>query len=113
LDGGGHRIVARLGCGIRDGDAVTVAIRPENIALSQPGSDGLGPDEHAAIILDRHFHGGQSLYRVAAFGAELDVVELGTIPRFAQGHKVTMTLKPDLCWSYLEASEADPASDPY
>jgi iron(III) transport system ATP-binding protein len=113
LGDGGDRIVAQLGSAIRDGDAVTVAIRPENIKLSGPRTGDFGPNEHAAIIVDRRFHGGQSLYRVVALGAELDVVELGTIPRFAQGHAVTMTLTPDLCWSYPEASETDYASDPH
>jgi iron(III) transport system ATP-binding protein len=108
---GGGRILAQIGSGIRDGDAVSVAIRPENIALSEPRAVG-GPHEHAAVIVDRRFHGGQSLYRVAVFGAKLDVVELGTIPRFAHGHAVTMTLTPDLCWSYPQASETDTASAP-
>jgi iron(III) transport system ATP-binding protein len=111
LADGGARILAQLGSGIRDGDSVSVAIRPENIRLSDAGTGDLAADEHAAIIVDRRFHGGQTLYRVAALGVELDVVELGTIPRYAQGHAVTMTLKPDLCWSYPESSEVDSASD--
>ena len=110
LTGRGDRILAQLGSDLRDGDPVRVAIRPENITLSKPRGGAHDHNEYAAVVMDRRFHGGQSLYRLAAFGAELEVVELGTIPRFAQGDAVTMTLTPDLCWSYPEASETDAAS---
>jgi iron(III) transport system ATP-binding protein len=113
LAGGGGRLLAQLGSGIRDGEAVTVAIRPENIRLSEPQGPSSDINQHSAMILDRYFHGGQSLYRLAALGAELEVVELGTIPRFAQGQAVTITLTPDLCWSYPETSESASLSDPH
>lgn len=100
LAGGGGQVLAREATNLAEGETVSVGIRPENIRLA--GSTGIStsPDQHEAVVTEHRFHGGQSVYRIATLGTELDVVELGTVPRFRQGDAVTLTLPPDLCWSF-------------
>ncbi|TDR88088.1 ABC transporter ATP-binding protein [Enterovirga rhinocerotis] len=107
LSGGAGPILATLGKDVADGEAVSVGIRPENIRLLDTPPSSLEPDQHRARVVERRFHGGQSVYRVAVLGTELDVVELGTMPRFDQGHEVTLTLPADLCWSFPAEASTD------
>ncbi|MBX3528743.1 MAG: TOBE domain-containing protein, partial [Rhodoblastus sp.] len=74
--------------------------RPENVVLLPPGADTGGGQRFSGRIVRRRFHGGQSVYTVAVLNTELDVVELGTAPRFADGAAVVAEVAPDLCWAF-------------
>ena len=100
LDGGAARILAKVPGTLHDGEAVLVGLRPENITLSEPSSAGSTRQQFAGRIVRRRFHGGQSVYTVALLGTELDVVELGTAPRFGSDADVRVGISPDLCWAF-------------
>ena len=97
---------------LRVGEAVAVGLRPENITLSVPSTDTAAPQQLSGRIVRRRFHGGQSVYTVAVLGTELDVVELGTSPRFAPGADVAVGVSPELCWAF-RVSELDVAATDY
>ncbi len=100
LNGGGARILAKVPGAVRDGEAVLVGLRPENITLSEPSSTEAARQNFAGRIVRRRFHGGQSVYTIALLGTELDVVELGTAPRFEPQADVLVGISPDLCWAF-------------
>jgi len=64
-----------------------VTIRPENVKLHD-ASTGTQGDRHQARITARQYLGTQTLYTVSFFGQSIDIVELGTIPRFEEGQDV-------------------------
>ena len=103
LDGSTAHILAKVPEALRDGEAVLVGLRPENIMLSEPAAAGSAPQQFAGKIMRRRFHGGQSVYTVALLGTKLDVVELGTTPRFAPDADVLVGIPPDLCWAFPAA----------
>jgi len=103
LDGSTAHILAKVPDALRDGEAVLVGLRPENIMLSEPAAAGSAPQQFAGKIMRRRFHGGQSVYTVALLGTKLDVVELGTTPRFAPDADVLVGIPPDLCWAFPAA----------
>ncbi|WP_072386167.1 ABC transporter ATP-binding protein [Hyphomicrobium sp. CS1BSMeth3] len=103
LDGSTAHILAKVPEALRDGEAVLVGLRPENIMLSEPTAAGSAPQQFAGKIMRRRFHGGQSVYTVALLGTKLDVVELGTAPRFAPDADVLVGIPPDLCWAFPAA----------
>ena len=105
LAGGRGEVLARDVIDLAEGEAVSVGIRPENIRLASPAGGAGAVGQHDAVVTDHRFHGGQSVYRIATLGTELDVVELGTVPRFRQGDAVTLILAPDVCWSFRSDGE--------
>ncbi len=100
LDGTSAHILAKVPGALRDGEAVLVGLRPENITLSAPSSGETTGQQFAGRIVRRRFHGGQSVYTVALLDTELDVVELGTAPRFAPDTDVLVAIPPELCWAF-------------
>ncbi len=100
LGGGAVRILAKVPGAVQSGESVLVALRPENIALSNSSSQASASQQFAGRVVRRRFHGGQSVYTVALLGTELDVVELGTAPRFASDADVLVSIPPDLCWAF-------------
>ncbi len=110
IDGNETRILAKVPGTLKDGEAVLVGLRPENITLSE-SSGGPAPQQFAGRIVRRRFHGGQSVYTVALLGTELDVVELGTSPRFAPDADVLIGIRPDLCWAFPAAGLAAVAEE--
>ncbi|MGE0718799.1 MAG: ABC transporter ATP-binding protein [Alphaproteobacteria bacterium] len=91
----GTRLSASLPTDARAGAAAVVAIRPENVELHPPTLNGSGL--FPARITAERFHGTQTVYAVEALGAMLEVVEGGTVPRFAVGDHVAVTLPSDQC----------------
>lgn len=64
-----------------------MAIRPENVKMHAHASAG-EPNLHEARIVHRQYLGTQTLYTLSFFGQTIDIVELGTVPRFAEGELV-------------------------
>jgi hypothetical protein len=63
----------------------------------------LEPNPFTARVAARHYQGMQTVYRLAALGAELEAFELGTSARYAVGSDVEVVLPPPLCWAYPAA----------
>ena len=81
------------------GDAVVVAIRPENVVLTVANGAQVA-NGFAGRVVEEHFHGTQTVYSVAALGHTLEAIELGTIPRFRAGDAVHVTLPPQHAWVF-------------
>jgi len=64
-----------------------MAIRPENVKMFDHAT-ARRPGLHEARILHRQYLGTQTLYTLSFFGQIMDIVELGTVPRFAEGENV-------------------------
>src|SRR5690606_26192061 len=64
-----------------------MAIRPENVKMFDHAT-ARRPGLHEACILHRQYLGTQTLYTLSFFGQIMDIVELGTVPRFAEGENV-------------------------
>jgi iron(III) transport system ATP-binding protein len=111
LEGSGARILAKVPRALRDGEGVLVGLRPENITLADPSAAGVLRQQFPGRIVRRRFHGGQSVYAVALLGTELDVVELGTAPRFATDAEVLVGISPDLCWAFSGEDASNTASE--
>jgi hypothetical protein len=66
------------------GEAVTIAVRPENVRI---GADGASePNRLTARVAARRYQGTQTIYELAALGGRLEAVELGTrVNQFSRG----------------------------
>jgi iron(III) transport system ATP-binding protein len=102
LEGSGARIDARMMVNLSVGEPALIGLRPENIRLSTslPAEDS--GQNFTGRITQSRFHGGQSIYTVKVLDAELDVVELGTEPRFCSGVEVRVSMPAELCWAFRE-----------
>ena len=100
--GDGSHLLATLGSGIAIGDSVTVAVRPENIALGGSGD----VNRFNARVVSRQYQGVQTAYELEVFGGRIEVVELGTGLRFDDGAAVPVVLPPSLCWAYPQDATA-------
>jgi iron(III) transport system ATP-binding protein len=98
VDAGGHELTALMPAGIKAGDPVRVAVRPENMRL---GANGSGePNRFTARIAGRRYQGTQTVYELAALGTRLEALELGTSARHPLGGEVDVVLPSALCWAY-------------
>ena len=86
------------------GDAVLVAVRPENIAL-RPNGDAADANSFPARVVEGHFHGTQTTYAVETLGHRLEVIELGTVPRFNAEDSIRVVIPPDHSWVFPHASK--------
>jgi iron(III) transport system ATP-binding protein len=100
LEKGAGRIRAKVPGALNVGENVLVGLRPENIGLSAPDTGIRAGQQFPGKVIRRRFHGGQSVYTVALLNNELDVVELGTAPRFEPGADVVAEVPPELCWAF-------------
>ncbi len=115
--GEGERLTAWLSAHVTPGEAVRIAVRPENVRLIERGAksgNGVGgaaggaPNNHfTARVAARHYQGVQTVYELAALGGRLDAVEFGTSARYAVGSDVEVVLPPELCWAYPAQERAD------
>jgi iron(III) transport system ATP-binding protein len=94
----GERISAWLPAGVQDGDAVKVAVRPENVRLGTNGA--AEPNTFRARVSGTRYQGTQTVYELAMLGATVDALELGTRVRFPIGGDVDVVLPPAQCWAY-------------
>src|SRR3954471_11532109 len=82
------------------GDAVLVAVRPENITLRANGDAADSVNSFAARVIEGHFHGTQTTYAVEALGHRIEAIELGTVPRFAKDESIRVVIPPDHSWVF-------------
>jgi iron(III) transport system ATP-binding protein len=98
----GNRLTAWLPSGVSTGIDVNVALRPENIRLGvQAKNEGANePNHFTARVTGQRYQGTQTVYELAALGAQLEALELGTSMRYPIGSDVEILLPPGLCWAY-------------
>jgi iron(III) transport system ATP-binding protein len=96
--GAGERLTAWLPASVRPGEAVRIAVRPENVRLGSNGATD--PNTFTARVAAQRYQGTQTIYELAMLGSKLDALELGTAARFAVGSEVAVVLPPALCWAY-------------
>ena len=96
--GGGNRAEAALLAPLAPGDAVRIALRPENIGLGK--RDGANTFE--ARVIDRRYQGTQTAYDIDLFGKRLEAVELGTAARHDVGATAPVSLPREALWAYRD-----------
>jgi iron(III) transport system ATP-binding protein len=94
----GQRLTAWLPSAVQAGEAVKIAVRPENVRLGSDGSAEV--NRFTARVTGQRFQGTQTIYELAALGGRLEAVELGTNMRHAIGSEVDLVLPPAQCWAY-------------
>jgi iron(III) transport system ATP-binding protein len=104
VDAGGHELTALMHAGIKAGEAVKVAIRPENVRLGVHGP--AAPNRFAARVGAQRYQGTQTVYELSVLGTSLEAFELGTNMRYPIGSDVEIELPPALCWAF-PAREGD------
>ena len=77
------------------GDAVLVAVRPENIVLRANGDAADAVNSFPARVIEGHFHGTQTTYAIETLGHRLEAIELGTVPRFTAQDSIRVVIPPD------------------
>ena len=97
--------------GARSGDAVEIAIRPENIRLSVANGQDGDHDAVRATISDRTFLGNVSEYYATLASGQVLRVQTHPLQQFAVGDAVAVTIDPGQCSVFRNpADPADPAS---
>ncbi len=102
--GGGHRLTAWLPAGVKAGEPVKIAVRPENVRLGANGT--AGPNQFTARVAGQRYQGTQTVYELAMFDGRIDAIELGTSVHYPVGSEVTVALPPALCWAYPTREDA-------
>jgi iron(III) transport system ATP-binding protein len=96
--GSGLELTVLLPAEVAAGEAVKIAVRPENVRLGLNG--GTEPNRFTARVAAQRYQGTQTVYELAAPGVRLEALELGTSMRHAVGSDVEVVLPPALCWAY-------------
>jgi iron(III) transport system ATP-binding protein len=101
----GGDLQATLPAAFAEGAAVDVAMRPENILIgaSAAGASNAFP----ARIEATRYLGTQTVYDLRMLGAVVQVVELGTAPRYPVGAEIQVSIPPDQCWAYPAGTPVD------
>jgi iron(III) transport system ATP-binding protein len=89
---GGLRLRAILPAGLKAGDAVDIAVRPENVTLAPAG----GAD-NSGIVRERVFLGNICEYTVALPGGALLRVQTHPLQQFGEGEAVAVTIDASQC----------------
>jgi iron(III) transport system ATP-binding protein len=88
----------------KPGDAVVVAVRPENIVLRANGDAADAVNSFPARVIEGHFHGTQTIYAIETLGHRLEAIELGTVPRFNAQDAIRIVIPPDHSWVFPHAN---------
>jgi iron(III) transport system ATP-binding protein len=96
--GAGQHVKATVPSGVKNGEAVKIAVRPENVRLASNG--GGEANTFSARVADARYQGTQTVYELEMLGGRIDALELGTQVRYAVGSNVQAILPPTLCWAY-------------
>ena len=108
VETGGHRLTAMMPSNVKSGEAVKIAVRPENVRLGTHGETE--PDNRfTARVAGQRYQGTQTVYELAVLGGRLEALELGTSMRHAVGSEVEVVLPPTMCWAYPAREDARPA----
>jgi iron(III) transport system ATP-binding protein len=94
----GQHLTALLPSAVADGEAVKIALRPENVQLGVDAS--AGANRFTARVAAQRYQGTQTIYELAMLGGQIEALELGTSARFAIGSEIEVMLPPALCWAY-------------
>jgi iron(III) transport system ATP-binding protein len=101
----GQTLSAWLPASVKAGEAVIIAVRPENVRL---GANGASENTFSARVTDTRYQGTQTVYELELLGGRIDALELGTLVRYPVGSSVSVQLPPDLCWAYPAGETAGP-----
>jgi iron(III) transport system ATP-binding protein len=96
--GAGQQLSAWLPPSVQAGEAVKIAVRPENVRLGANGA--AEPNTFTARVAATRYQGTQTVYELALLGARIDALELGTRVRYPVGSDIDVVLPPALCWAY-------------
>ena len=96
--GNGEQLTAWLPASLQPGEAVNIAVRPENIQLGANGA--AEPNRFKARVDAQRYQGTQTVYELSVLGGRLEALELGTHVRYPTGSDVDVILAPALCWAY-------------
>jgi iron(III) transport system ATP-binding protein len=95
----GQQLSAWLPASVRAGEAVKVAVRPENVRFGGDGANA-EPNTFTAHVAATRYQGTQTVYELDVLGSRIDVLQLGTQVRYPVGTDVEVILPPNLCWAY-------------
>src|SRR5215468_838447 len=101
--GGGNRAEAALLAPLAPGDAVRIALRPENIGLGRHD----GANTYEARVVERRYQGTQTVYDIDLFGRRLEVLELGTAARHDIGALASVSLPREALWAYRDTGAVE------
>jgi iron(III) transport system ATP-binding protein len=107
VEAGGHRLTAMMPSNVESGEAVKIAVRPENVRLGKHGETEPG-NRFTARVAGQRYQGTQTIYELAVLGGRLEALELGTSMRHAVGSEVEVVLPPAMCWAYPAREDARP-----
>ena len=93
--GSGEMLKVRLGANLAPNAAVSVALRPDNVALDPVLA---GPNQFPGKVLSRNYQGTQTVYEIGVFGQTIEALEVGSSIRHAVGATVTVALPAEVCW---------------
>jgi iron(III) transport system ATP-binding protein len=96
--GGGQYAEAALLAPLAPGDAVRIALRPENIGLGKLNR----ANTYEARVVDRRYQGTQTVYDIDVLGRRLEVLELGTAARHDVGTTAPVSLPREALWAYRD-----------
>jgi iron(III) transport system ATP-binding protein len=105
VEAGGQRLRAWLPASVKAGDAVKIAVRPENVRLGANGATE--PNRFSARVSGQRYQGTQTVYELAMLGGTVEALELGTSMRYPVGSDVEVVLPPALCWAYPADEEVE------
>ncbi|MFL6797262.1 MAG: ABC transporter ATP-binding protein [Xanthobacteraceae bacterium] len=94
----GECLSAWLAAAVKAGEAVKVAIRPENVRLDN--NSATQPNRFDARVAAHRYQGTQTVYELAVLGGRLEALELGTTTTYPVNSHIDVVLPPALCWAY-------------
>lgn len=101
----GGDLQATLPVAATEGATVDVALRPENIQIGAPPAGHR--NTFTARIESTRYLGTQTVYDLRLLGSVIQVVELGTAPRYPIGADIAVSIAPDQCWAYPSGISLD------
>jgi iron(III) transport system ATP-binding protein len=104
--GAGQQLTAWLPPAVAAGEAVRIAVRPENIQFAPRE----GPNRFTAHVTERRYQGTQTAYDLSLFGVRIEALDFGTAARYPVGSDVEVALPPELCWAYA-ARQSEAVAD--
>jgi len=94
------------------GEAVIVALRPENVLLHAGHETVESVNAFPARVAEEHFQGSHTIYVVETLGGRVQAVEMGTVPRFSVGEPIRIVIPPKLSWVFPDDGTPPEAETP-